>query len=105
MFFEFFNTNDTGDKGKDTAVIMPLEGRSFPVDIHYLTDACQNYIKETVDTILKIHKSEPPGDVLAFLTGAVSLSAFLDLSSVADTFIVGSYRLPSATFTSLVLSL
>ena len=51
---------------------MPIEGRTYPVDIHYLTDPCQNYVKETVDAILKIHKHEPPGDVLAFLTGAVS---------------------------------
>ncbi|XP_067943548.1 probable ATP-dependent RNA helicase DHX35 isoform X2 [Watersipora subatra] len=70
MFHEFFNTNESGDKFKDTAIIMPLEGRSFPVDVHYLTAACQNYVQETVDTIAKIHKGEPPGDVLAFLTGA-----------------------------------
>jgi len=73
MFFDFFNTNETEDKSKDTVVIMPVEGRSFPVDIHYLVDPCQNYVKETVNTILKIHKTEPPGDILAFLTGAVSL--------------------------------
>lgn len=72
MFFDFFNTNETDNPNKDTAVIMPIEGRAHPVDIHYLTDACQNYVKETVDTILKIHKHEPPGDILAFLTGAVS---------------------------------
>ncbi|KAF6030406.1 DHX35 [Bugula neritina] len=70
MFFDFFNTNETEDKSKDTVVIMPVEGRSFPVDIHYLVDPCQNYVKETVNTILKIHKTEPPGDILAFLTGA-----------------------------------
>lgn len=73
MFLDFFNTNETDDSSKDTAVIMPLEGRTYPVDVHYLSDACQNYVKETVDTILKIHKHEPPGDVLAFLTGAVSM--------------------------------
>lgn len=72
MFFDFFNTNETDNPNKDTAVIMPIEGRTYPVDIHYLTDPCQNYVKETVDAILKIHKHEPPGDVLAFLTGAVS---------------------------------
>lgn len=74
MFYNFFNTNETSDRSKDTAIIMPLEGRTFPVDVHYLIDPCQNYVKETVETILKIHKQEPPdGDILAFLTGAVSI--------------------------------
>lgn len=76
-FYDFFNTNETGDKHKDTAVIMPLEGRAYPVDIHYLIDPCQNYVKETVATVMKIHKTEPPGDVLAFLTGAVSAQMLL----------------------------
>lgn len=31
----FFN-NNTADKKKDTAVIMSVHGRQFPVDIHYL---------------------------------------------------------------------
>lgn len=77
MFYDFFNTNDTDDKTKDSAVIMPIEGRAFPVDVHYLVDPCENYVQETVQTILKIHKTQPSGDVLAFLTGAVSLKAIL----------------------------
>ena len=72
MFFDYFNSPDKDNGMKNTAVIMPLEGRSFPVDVHYLSTACHNYVQETVDTVLKIHKSEPPGDILAFLTGAVS---------------------------------
>jgi len=74
MFFEFFNTNETSDKTKDTAVILPIEGRLYPVDIHYMRDPAQNYISATVDTVIKIHKAEPAGDILAFLTGAVSIT-------------------------------
>lgn len=83
----FFNNNRTADKKKDTAVIMSIKGRQFPVDIHYLkgrTNAENKmlvrlscfyieptpcYIQCTVDTVLKINSSKEPGDILAFLTG------------------------------------
>lgn len=32
----FFNNNITGDSKKDTAVILSVHGRQFPVDVHYL---------------------------------------------------------------------
>lgn len=32
----FFNNNSSGDKKKDTSVILSVHGRQFPVDIHYL---------------------------------------------------------------------
>lgn len=41
----------------------------YPVTFHYLKESCPDYVKETVDTILKIHKYERTGDILAFLTG------------------------------------
>lgn len=31
-----------------------------------------DYVKATVETVLKIHETEEDGDVLAFLTGQVS---------------------------------
>lgn len=31
-----------------------------------------DYVKATVETVLKIHETEDDGDVLAFLTGQVS---------------------------------
>lgn len=32
----FFNTNVTKDKNKDTAIILTVEGRQYPVDIFYV---------------------------------------------------------------------
>ena len=32
-----------------------------------------DYVKVTIDTVIAIHKQEPHGDVLAFLTGQVRL--------------------------------
>ncbi|XP_077982513.1 putative ATP-dependent RNA helicase DHX35 [Glandiceps talaboti] len=68
-FRDFFNNNDTNDSSKDTATILTVEGRTYPVDIFYAVSPVPDYIKETVDTIFKIHKTEPSGDILAFLTG------------------------------------
>uniref|UniRef100_A0A2L2YGK4 RNA helicase n=1 Tax=Parasteatoda tepidariorum TaxID=114398 RepID=A0A2L2YGK4_PARTP len=67
--FRFFNKNETSDKEKDTAVIISIEGRTYTVDIHYSSDPVPDYIKSSVDTVMKIHLNEPPGDILVFLTG------------------------------------
>ncbi|GFR13080.1 probable ATP-dependent RNA helicase DHX35 [Trichonephila clavata] len=67
--YKFFNKNETQDKTKDTAVIISVEGRNYPVDIHYSLQPVPDYIKASVDTAIKIHLNENPGDILIFLTG------------------------------------
>jgi len=69
MFRDFFNTNITSDRSKDTAAILSVKGRSYPVDIHYTLSPVPDYLKATVDTVMGIHKEEPHGDILAFVTG------------------------------------
>ena len=69
MFKKFFETNTTSDRSKDTATIMTIEGRAFPVDVFYVKQPVANYMISTVKTVLAIHREEGPGDVLAFLTG------------------------------------
>lgn len=66
---DFFNTNTTTDSTKDSAVILTVEGRLYPVDIFYAKEPVANYVTGVVDTVLKIHEKEEPGDILAFLTG------------------------------------
>uniref|UniRef100_A0A480ZKH8 Probable ATP-dependent RNA helicase DHX35 n=1 Tax=Sus scrofa TaxID=9823 RepID=A0A480ZKH8_PIG len=68
-FRDFFNQNDTSDPTRDTCVILTVEGRTFPVDIFYLQSPVPDYIKSTVETVMKIHQTEGDGDILAFLTG------------------------------------
>ncbi|KAM8774926.1 putative ATP-dependent RNA helicase DHX35 [Rhynchonycteris naso] len=68
-FRDFFNQNETSDPTRDTCVILTVEGRTFPVDIFYLQSPVPDYIKSTVDTVMKIHQTEGDGDILAFLTG------------------------------------
>ncbi|XP_009435514.3 probable ATP-dependent RNA helicase DHX35 isoform X6 [Pan troglodytes] len=68
-FRNFFNQNETSDPARDTCVILTVEGRTFPVDIFYLQSPVPDYIKSTVETVVKIHQTEGDGDILAFLTG------------------------------------
>jgi ATP-dependent RNA helicase DDX35 len=48
-----------------------VEGRYFPIDIHYLTEPCDNYINAAVSTAFAIHlaQEDHDGDILIFLTG------------------------------------
>ena len=66
---DFFNTNVSGDPSQDDVAIISVEGRMFPIDIFYALDPAPDFVKATIDTIKKIHHNEPPGDILAFLTG------------------------------------
>ncbi|XP_069698122.1 probable ATP-dependent RNA helicase DHX35 isoform X2 [Periplaneta americana] len=69
QLYNFFNNNSSKDKSKDTAVIMSVEGRLYPVNIYYVKEPVPDYVKAVVETVIKIHEYEPLGDVLAFLTG------------------------------------
>lgn len=68
LFKDFFNFRSKSNQ-IDTSCILTVEGRMYQNDIHYLTSPCPDYVRGTVETILKIHKKEKPGDILAFLTG------------------------------------
>ncbi|KAK3610344.1 hypothetical protein CHS0354_029813 [Potamilus streckersoni] len=76
---DFFNRNDSKDESKDTAGILTIEGRMFPVDVHYCLDPFPNYVKGTVETVIKIHHNEQSGDVLAFLTGQEEVETVVSL--------------------------
>lgn len=66
---DFFNGNRTKDVTKDTASIMSISGSNFSVEVFYLNEPCPNYVQGAVETVLKLHEREPPGDILVFLTG------------------------------------
>lgn len=66
--------NNLGGSSKKTGLptaILSVEGRYFPIDIHYLTQPCDNYINACVSTAFAIHMTQEDrdGDVLIFLTG------------------------------------
>uniref|UniRef100_A0A8C3WHJ2 Probable ATP-dependent RNA helicase DHX35 n=1 Tax=Catagonus wagneri TaxID=51154 RepID=A0A8C3WHJ2_9CETA len=78
-FRDFFNQNDTSDPTRDTCVILTVEGRTFPVDIFYLQSPVPDYIKSTVETVMKIHQTEGDGDILAFLTGQEEVETIVSM--------------------------
>ncbi|XP_023606647.1 probable ATP-dependent RNA helicase DHX35 isoform X1 [Myotis yumanensis] len=78
-FRDFFNQNETSDPTRDTCVILTVEGRTFPVDIFYLQSPVPDYIKATVETVMKIHQTEGDGDILAFLTGQEEVETVVSL--------------------------
>jgi ATP-dependent RNA helicase DHX8/PRP22 len=49
--------------------IMRIPGRMFKVTIHYLKDPATDYLEVALTTVLRIHVTQPAGDILLFLTG------------------------------------
>jgi len=78
-FRDFFNfkteniledtTKEPKEEAKDTSVILSIQGRTFPVQVFYAESPLPEYIKGSVETVIKIHESQPDGDILLFLTG------------------------------------
>lgn len=68
---EFFRNFFTLKSRPNSAVILSVEGKMYPVEHFYISEPCPDYVKETVNTVLKIHKKagNKVGDILAFLTG------------------------------------
>ena len=52
----------------DQAPIFRIPGRRFPVDIYYTKQPEADYIQAVVVTVFQIHITQPPGDILVFLT-------------------------------------
>ncbi|XP_043706537.1 pre-mRNA-splicing factor ATP-dependent RNA helicase DEAH1 [Telopea speciosissima] len=53
----------------DSAPIFKIPGRRFPVEIHYTKAPEADYLDAAVVSILQIHVTQPPGDILVFFTG------------------------------------
>ena len=51
------------------APLLRVPGRLHPVEIFYTQDPERDYLEAAIRTAVQIHKCEPPGDVLIFLTG------------------------------------
>ena len=49
--------------------ILTIPGRTFPVEIMYSREPETDYLDAALVTVMQIHLTEPPGDILLFLTG------------------------------------
>ena len=92
-FMRFFTASendkpeDANDEGESkVARIVSIEGRAFPVDIHHLSEPCEDYLERALKTVFDIHATESEGDILVFLPGRDDIETALEM--VAD-------RLPS----------
>lgn len=68
-FSEYFNQ----------APIFTIPGRTFPVEILYTREPETDYLDAALITVMQIHLSEPPGDVLVFLTGQEEIDTACEL--------------------------
>ncbi|EHK16019.1 uncharacterized protein TRIVIDRAFT_227949 [Trichoderma virens Gv29-8] len=76
-FFDFFTkgsgqeikNQQDGQSSNDTAKIVSLEGRTYPIDTLYLESPAEDYVEKAVNTVFDIHTQEGEGDILVFLTG------------------------------------
>jgi len=53
----------------DRAQKFEIPGRPYPVEIHFTEEAKANYFDAAIVTTFQIHTTQPPGDILVFLTG------------------------------------
>lgn len=58
-FSEYFNN----------CKIYKIPGRMYPVKIHHVQSPEDDYLQSSLHTVMQIHLSKPPGDILLFLTG------------------------------------
>ena len=49
--------------------IFSIPGRTYPVEIMYSREPEDDYLDAALVTVMQIHLTEPPGDILLFLTG------------------------------------
>ncbi|MED6175113.1 Pre-mRNA-splicing factor ATP-dependent RNA helicase DEAH1 [Stylosanthes scabra] len=53
----------------DSATIFKIPGRRYPVEINFIKAPQADYLDAAIATSLQIHVTQPPGDILVFLTG------------------------------------
>ncbi|SCU83952.1 LAME_0C07492g1_1 [Lachancea meyersii CBS 8951] len=51
------------------APLLAVPGRTFPVELYYTPEFQRDYLDSAIRTVLQIHATEDPGDILLFLTG------------------------------------
>nr|CCA19992.1 LOC100004107 protein putative [Albugo laibachii Nc14]CCA23294.1 LOC100004107 protein putative [Albugo laibachii Nc14] len=77
----FFRSKGSESKFKDThltdVVALSVTGRQYPVDIMYSLSPQSDFIKATVQSILKIDENEDPGDILVFLPGQDEIESII----------------------------
>ncbi|UJR32555.1 hypothetical protein I4U23_020016 [Adineta vaga] len=58
--------------------IIEIPGRTFPIEDIYAMEDAENHVDEAINKVLEIHTSQPPGDILVFLTGQDEIDRAID---------------------------
>jgi len=66
-------TNDAAPRPSGTPAIISIDGRTFPVAVHYMEQPCSDFVVSTVEVVLAIHALDTPGDILCFLPGQAEI--------------------------------
>lgn len=59
--------------------IFTIPGRTFPVEILYSREPESDYLDAALVTVMQIHLTEPPGDILLFLTGSEEIDTAAEI--------------------------
>lgn len=59
--------------------VFTIPGRTFPVDILFSKNACEDYVDAAVKQALQIHLQPMPGDILIFMPGQEDIEVTCDL--------------------------
>ncbi|KAI6113742.1 P-loop containing nucleoside triphosphate hydrolase protein [Pisolithus croceorrhizus] len=73
-FHEYFCSNTSPDE----AIIVSLEGRTYPVEVAYLKEPAPDYVRAAVEVAWNINQQHGLGDILVFLTGREDIERFLE---------------------------
>ncbi|KAF9942194.1 hypothetical protein BGZ65_008280 [Modicella reniformis] len=68
-FAAFFSSKRSPEATPENTSILSVQGRMYPVDVHYLAEPTSDYIESAIQTVFNIHTKEPTGDILVFMTG------------------------------------
>lgn len=73
-FLEFFSSPPEPIDSR----IVSLEGRAYPVQIAYLDQPTEDYVRKAAETVVSIHRQHGRGDILVFLTGREEIDRCLE---------------------------
>ncbi|CCD33739.1 hypothetical protein ACHAPC_009908 [Botrytis cinerea] len=59
--------------------IFSIPGRTFPVEVMYSREPESDYLDAALVTVMQIHLTEPPGDILLFLTGSEEIDTSCEI--------------------------
>lgn len=59
--------------------ILSIPGRTYPVEVLYAKEPESDYLDSALVTTMQIHLSEPPGDILLFLTGQEEIDSACEI--------------------------